>query len=109
MEESSIIPCASLRCRVNIVGQDALTIRKLALFYGNVVGAAQMDERASLPLDGGAQTPHRFVETLPEVNWELWDVTGDIEPQKRSLLHRLAQALIIVCDEPKSEATSVDR
>lgn len=104
------------RLRVNIAGVDAQAVRKLALYYGRGAAAAaatsgggvaaqagEQEEAASFPLDGSAQTPRTVVQALagaPEIQWELWGLTSDIQPEQRQLLHSSAQALIMVCSGP---------
>ena len=105
------------RLRVNIAGVDAQAVRKLAFYYGRGAAAAaatsgggvaaqqagEQEEAASFPLDGSAQTPRTVVQALagvPEIQWELWDLTSDIQPEQRQLLHSSAQALIMVCSGP---------
>jgi hypothetical protein len=90
------------KLRVNIAGADAQTVRKLALYYGRGVSADSV-QAANWPLDGSAQTPRKMVKSLagaPEVQWELWDLTTDIPPETRKILHPLAQALIMICAGP---------
>ena len=90
-----------MKLRVNVAGADAQAVRKLALYYGRgAVAAEQIAQAASLPLDGQAQTPRKVVKALagaPEIQWELWDLTFDMQPKQRQLLHPSAQALIMVC------------